>query len=221
MSRHMLKLENIRKSYQDGAERNLILDDISFHVEAGEFAAIVGPSGSGKSTLLSISGMMLSPDSGCVYLDGNNMSGLKQSEWTKIRMEHIGFIFQNHQLLPYLKGREQLTAFQNKEKQGRISAAELLEELGLNDCANRYPAQMSGGEKQRTAIARAFINDPDIILADEPTASLDRERGRQVVEMIRRETKKYQKAAVMVTHDERVLDLVDVVYHLDDSKLSR
>lgn len=94
MSPHLLKLEHIRKSYQDGTERNLILNDISFHVEAGEFAAIVGPSGSGKSTLLSISGMMLSPDSGCVYLDGNNMSGLKQREWTKIRMEHIGFIFQ-------------------------------------------------------------------------------------------------------------------------------
>ena len=88
MSRQMLKLEHIRKSYQDGAERNLILDDISFYVEAGEFAAIVGPSGSGKSTLLSISGMMLSPDSRCIYLDGNNLSGLKQSEWTKIRMEH-------------------------------------------------------------------------------------------------------------------------------------
>lgn len=221
MSCHLLNLEHIKKSYQDGAERNLILNDVSFHVDAGEFAAIVGPSGSGKSTLLSIAGMMLSPDSGCVYLSGKDMSGLKQSEWTKIRMEHIGFIFQNHQLLPYLKGREQLTVFQSKDKQGRISAAELLKELGLSDSANRYPAQMSGGEKQRTAIARAFINDPDIILADEPTASLDGKCGRQVVEMIRRETKKYKKAAIMVTHDERVLDLVDTVYQLDGSKLAR
>ena len=102
-----------------------------------------------------------------------------------------------------------------------INAEEMLEDLGLSDCAGKYPAKMSGGEKQRVAIARAFMNNPDVILADEPTASLDGIRGRQVVELIKKEVKKHNKAAIMVTHDERVLDLVDVVYRLDNSELKK
>lgn len=219
MSECVLKLNGITKAYRDGAEEHVVLDDVSFCVQKGEFVAIVGPSGSGKSTLLTIAGMLLSPDSGSIEIMGGNLSDTPKKEWTKIRRDHIGFIFQSHQLLPYLKAREQLTAFQAKENRGKVNVDEMLEELDIAECKNQFPSEMSGGQKQRVAIARAFVNDPDIILADEPTASLDGERGRQVVEMIRMEVKKHGKAAVMVTHDERVLDLVDCVYRLEKGKL--
>ena len=220
MSGYLLQMEHITKSYQDGTDKNIVLDDISLNVKGGEFIAIVGPSGSGKSTFLTVAGMLLSPDAGSVLIAGKNVSAAKKREWTKIRQEHIGFIFQSHQLLPYLKAKEQLAAFQAKENRGRVNIDEMLAELDIAKCGNQYPSEMSGGEKQRVAIARAFVNDPDIILADEPTASLDGSRGRQVVEMIRMEVKKRNKAAVMVTHDERVLDLVDLVYRLESGMLT-
>ncbi len=219
MSEYRLQLEEIRKTFRDGSETHTVLDGVSLGVQKGEFAAIVGPSGSGKSTLLTIAGMLLSPDSGTVSIAGENVTQATKKEWTKIRREHLGFIFQNHQLLPYLKAREQLTMFQLKEYRDKVNIDEMLSELDIEACRNQYPSEMSGGQKQRVAIARAFVNDPDLILADEPTASLDGEHGRQVVEMIRMEVKKYGKAAVMVTHDERVLDLVDCVYRLEKGKL--
>lgn len=123
-------------------------------------------------------------------------------------------------MLPYLKAKEQLTVFQMKDNRGRVDIDEMLSELDIAKCKDQYPAKMSGGEKQRVAIERAFANDPDIILADEPTASLDGARGRQVAEMIRLEVKKHNKAAVMVTHDERVLDLADRVYRLENGRLT-
>ena len=221
MSGNALQLNHITKAFQDGTEKHLVLRDIFLQVQEGEFAAVVGPSGSGKSTLLAIAGMMLSPHAGTVCIGGMELSSKKQKEWTKLRREHIGFIFQSHQLLPYLRAEEQLTSFLSKEKSGNLSIPDLMERLGILGCRNQYPAQMSGGEKQRVAIARAFIGNPDLILADEPTASLDGERGRQVVDMIRSEVRKQKKAAVMVTHDERVLDLVDTVYRLENGILSK
>lgn len=220
MSSYVLQMEHITKSYQDGAGKNEVLNDISLKVERGEFIAIVGPSGSGKSTFLTIAGMLLSPDFGTVLIDGKNVSDTKKREWSKIRQEHIGFIFQSHQLLPYLKAKDQLAMFQTKENKDRINIDEMLQELEIEKCKNKYPSKMSGGERQRVAIARAFVNDPDIILADEPTASLDGVRGRKVVEMIRFEVKKHDKAAIMVTHDERVLDLADRVYYLENGRLT-
>lgn len=220
MSGYVLQMEHITKSYQDGAGKNNVLNDISLKVKRGEFIAIVGPSGSGKSTFLTIAGMLLSPDSGTVLIAGKNVSAAKKREWTKIRREHIGFIFQSHQLLPYLKAIEQLVMFQTKDNRNRINIDEMLLELEIEKCKSKYPSKMSGGEKQRVAIARAFVNDPDIILADEPTASLDGVRGRKVVEMIRLEVKKHNKAAIMVTHDERVLDLADRIYYLENGGLT-
>lgn len=147
------------------------------------------------------------------------MSIVKKGKRTSIRREKIGFVFQTHQLLPYLKTREQLSLFQLKEKRETVNIDELLKELDISQCAKKYPSEMSGGEKQRVAIARALINDPDVILADEPTASLDAARGRQAVEMIRAEVKRRGKAAVIVTHDERILDLTDRVLRMADGKL--
>lgn len=221
---YMLQLNNISKKYQDGDQENLVLNNISLKVKPGEFVAIVGPSGSGKSTFLSISGALLSATDGNVIIGDSKLQKKESKKLTKIRREKIGFIFQNHYLLPYLTSIEQLQlVIDLNKKNGKpdMNAKEMLEDLGLSDCANKYPDKMSGGEKQRVAIARAFMNSPDVILADEPTASLDGVRGRQVVEMIKKEVIKHKKAAIMVTHDERVLDLVDVVYRLDNGELKR
>lgn len=221
MDNYVLELDNITKKYEDGERENVVLDNISLRVKQGEFVAIVGPSGSGKSTLLSIAGVLLSPSNGRVVIGGEDVTNMPQKTWTRFRRERIGFIFQNHQLLPYLTAEEQLkhVMAMNKGNEKAPDLNEVLKDLGLDKCRKRFPSQMSGGEKQRVAIARAFINNPEVILADEPTASLDGTRGRQVAEMIKKEVVKHKKGAVMVTHDERILDLVDTVYHLENGKL--
>lgn len=219
MGKNLIELKNIKKAFKDGNTSREILKGINLSVKEGEFVAIVGPSGSGKSTLLTIAGLLLGADEGSILIDETDMTKMKQKTWTKLRKEHIGFIFQNHQLLPYLTASEQLSSFQDKKYKESMNVDELLTSLGLDKVKNNYPGKMSGGEKQRVAIARAFVNNPDVILADEPTASLDKERGRQVVEMIRDEVKKHNKAAIMVTHDERILDFADTVYRLEDGIL--
>lgn len=155
MSANVLQLDNITKAYRDGSGKNVVLDNVSLSVEKGEFAAVMGPSGSGKSTLLTIAGMLLAPDSGKISIAGKNVSDTNKNRWTQIRREHIGFIFQNHQLLPYLKAREQLTVFQAKNDHN-ADIDGLFEDLDIVKCKNQYPSEMSGGEKQRVAIARAF-----------------------------------------------------------------
>ena len=219
MSDKLLELKDICKSYRDGSGKRVILDKVSLTVGRGEFAAIVGPSGSGKSTFLSVAGLLLTPDSGNVLIGGKDVTDASKSERTMIRRRQLGFIFQSHNLVPYLTTADQLSIVQEKSMREKVKIWELLSELEIDDCRDKFPSMMSGGEKQRTAIARAFINDPDVILADEPTASLDAERGRLAVEMIRNEVKKRNKAAVMVTHDTRVLDLVDVVYRIEGGRL--
>lgn len=223
-NQNALELITISKSYQDGETESKILNNISLSVKPGEFIAIIGPSGSGKSTFLSISGALLTPTDGGVVIGGEKLEMKHRKKMVKIRREKIGFIFQSHHLLPFLTAKEQLSFVQDLNKnngKAKLNPDDMLEDLGLANCANKYPAKMSGGEKQRVAIARAFMNDPDVILADEPTASLDGVRGRQVVELIKKEVKKHNKAAIMVTHDERVLDLVDVVYRLENGELKK
>ena len=217
MNKNILTMKGILKTYQDGAEKRRVLDHVDLSVDEGEFVAIVGPSGCGKSTLLNIAGMMLSPDEGEITLCGKEMKDLTSKRRTEIRRNEIGFIFQNHQLIPYLKGGEQLSVLMNTEEQEMRT---LFRELNIENLIDQYPARMSGGERQRVAIARAFASGGSLILADEPTASLDSERGRHVVEMIRMEVHSRKKGAVMVTHDERVLDLVDKIYTMEDGKLN-
>jgi len=225
MTRYALQLNNVSKVYQDGENENTVLDNVSLKVKPGEFVAIVGPSGSGKSTMLSIAGALLSSTKGEVII-GDTPLDNKKKNWNLVRREKIGFIFQSHQLIPYLNVGDQLnliakTSKKKNKNDYEVYADELLKDLGLLDSKSKYPNRLSGGEKQRVAIARAFMNQPDIILADEPTASLDGPRGRQVVEMIRKEVKKQNRAAVMVTHDERILDLVDVIYKIENGKIQR
>ncbi|MBC1478546.1 ABC transporter ATP-binding protein [Listeria welshimeri] len=218
-----LMMKNISKNYQDGEQVIEVLKNVSLEVAQGEFVAIVGPSGAGKSTFLSIAGALLSPTEGEIAIGEKTLNNLTSKELTKVRLEKVGFIFQGANLIPYLNVRDQLLVIAElsgeKGKGAKDKADELLKELGLTAHQNNYPESLSGGEKQRVAIARALMNNPDIILADEPTASLDANRGHKVVQMIADEVKRKNKAAIMVTHDERVLDLVDRVIRIEDGFL--
>ena len=217
MEKYAIEIKNVTKSYMDGNNQRIILDGVNLQVKPGEFVAIVGPSGSGKITLLSIGGALLSPEDGMVKINGREVS---KDSWTDVRRNNIGFIFQNHQLIPYLTVEDQLKMVGKlSNKSHKHLGDELLKEIGLAESKKKFPHQLSGGEKQRVAIARAFMNNPEVIFADEPTASLDKQRGCQVVQLIADEVKKRNKAAVMVTHDERVLDLVDSIYYLEEGKL--
>lgn len=218
-----LMMKNISKNYQDGEQVIEVLKNVSLEIAQGEFVAIVGPSGAGKSTFLSIAGALLSPTEGEIAIGEKTLNNLTSKELTKVRLEKVGFIFQGANLIPYLNVRDQLLVIAElsgeKGKGAKDKADELLKELGLTARQNNYPESLSGGEKQRVAIARALMNNPDIILADEPTASLDANRGHKVVQMIADEVKRKNKAAIMVTHDERVLDLVDRVIRIEDGFL--
>ncbi|KFN01764.1 ABC transporter ATP-binding protein [Bacillus clarus] len=219
----LLKLDKVSKVYGEGNTEVTALHPMSLDVKAGEFIGIVGPSGSGKSTLLSIAGALLSPSKGDIYIREQNITKLSEKEMTDIRLKKIGFIFQFANLVPYLNVKEQLIYIAKLKKESKQEsekrADHLLAAFGLSERKNHYPNQLSGGEKQRVAIARAFMNNPDLILADEPTASLDSKRAREVVEMMKREVKESQKAAIMITHDERMLDVCDRILTLRDGQL--
>ncbi|WP_141992714.1 ABC transporter ATP-binding protein [Bacillus sp. B4EP4a] len=218
-----LLFENVSKIYGEGDNKVTALDNISLSVRAGEFVAIVGPSGSGKSTFLSIAGALLSPSKGRLLLNDEDITTLSPKELTRVRLEKIGFVFQSSNLVPYLTVRDQLLLLSElvgkRDKKTVKKADELLSHLGLGHRAGHLPEALSGGERQRVAIARSLMNDPEIILADEPTASLDSKRGRDVVEMLAHEVKSRNKAAIMVTHDERMLDLCDRVVNITDGKV--
>ncbi|AJH17561.1 ABC transporter ATP-binding protein [Bacillus mycoides] len=219
----LLKLDKVNKVYGEGNTEVTALHPMSLDVKAGEFIGIVGPSGSGKSTLLSIAGALLSPSKGDIYIREQNITKLSEKEMTDIRLKKIGFIFQFANLVPYLNVKEQLLYIAKLKKENKQEsekrADHLLAAFGLSERKAHYPNQLSGGEKQRVAITRAFMNNPDLILADEPTASLDSKRAREVVEMMKREVKESQKAAIMITHDERMLDVCDRILTLRDGQL--
>ena len=220
----IIALENIRKSYADGSQMHHVLNQLNLSVESNEFVAILGPSGSGKSTLLAITGLLLSADEGRISIAGQDLTGLNQGQWTQKRLELLGFIFQDHQLLSYMKIGDQLELVaklkgekDKKKRQEEVKA--LLADLGIEACYHQYPNQMSGGQKQRAAIARAFIGNPQVILADEPTASLDPDRGQEIAQLIRKEVKSKNKSAIMVTHDRSILTYVDTIYELKHGQL--
>jgi putative ABC transport system ATP-binding protein len=219
-----LVLKNVTKSFKEGNATVNALKNVSLTVAPGEFIAIIGPSGSGKSTLLSIGGALLQPTSGEILVNGTDIGQMKEKDLSSFRLTDIGFILQTSNLIPYLNVLDQLLLVCKmkgkviaKEKQFAI---ELLNDLGLGDKLSKFPNELSGGERQRVAIARAFVNNSNIILADEPTASLDSNRAFEVVKQIRKEVKDRNKAAVMVTHDERMLEFCDKVYRMEDGILT-
>lgn len=215
----MIELRNISKYY--GSLQ--VLDNISFSVGRGEIVAIVGPSGAGKTTLLQIAGSLDSPDSGTVTYDGVEITGLKDRKLAEFRNTNIGFIFQFHELLP------EFTAIENvampaliagrKRKEAFAAARELLELLGLGERLNHRPAEMSGGEKQRTAIARALINNPRIIFADEPTGSLDSRNREEVQQIISELCKKRGHTFLIVTHDPSLASIAHRTINMADGRI--
>lgn len=219
---HKLILDKVSKTYVDGEKRVNVIEDMTLKVNEGEFVAVVGPSGSGKSTFLSLAGALLAPTSGRIFVGGQDLSQLSESRLNRIRLEKIGFVFQSSNLIPYLTVIDQLilvSELSGKEKtDAKRKAKKIIKRLGLSDRIHHYPEQLSGGERQRVAIARAWMNNPELILADEPTASLDSERGREVVQMLADEVKLSGKAAVMVTHDHRMLDLCDRILYMEDGR---
>lgn len=219
-----LLLKNVSKVYKEGNDEVKAMDNVSLSIEQGEFVAIIGPSGSGKSTLLSIAGALLHASAGEVIINGTDIASLSEKQLANVRLKEIGFILQTSNLIPYLTILDQLLVV--KRMSGSVSVAdkafakELLMELGLGAKLNNYPNELSGGERQRAAIARAFMNNSSIILADEPTASLDSNRAHEVVQLISKEVKARNKAAIMVTHDERMLGYCDRIYRMEDGLLT-
>ncbi len=223
----LLELKNISKTYEipSGEGQAIVLRDISLQVNQGESIAVVGPSGSGKSTLLNIIGALDRPTSGIVTLTGKNLADLEDSELSKIRNQDIGFVFQLHHLLPQCTVLENVLiptiplGLNREDENVRIRAKELLEKVGLEKHFYHFSAQLSGGERQRVAVVRALINTPKLILADEPTGSLDRESSENLGQLLLQLNKEEGMALIVVTHSLELARLMDKVYKLRDGKL--
>lgn len=218
-----LRLDAVRKVYPTGDEEVIALDHATLTIGPEEIVALVGPSGSGKTTLCSIAGGILSPTEGSVVVAGNDISAYSPKRLTDFRRNHVGFVFQTVNLVPFLTARENLLVVdeigRHRGAPARQRADELLEELGLSDRSRHLPATLSGGQRQRVAIGRALMNDPDLVLFDEPTSALDTRLGEQVMELIRNEMKSRGIAAIVVTHDERMTHYTDRTVHITDGVL--
>ena len=218
-----LEVRQVVKTFQSDSGSVNAVDGVSFSVKHGEFVALVGPSGSGKTTMLSILAALLSPTQGQILIDGQDLAGMSEAERVRLRREKIGFTFQANNLIPYLTAQENvefmLRLNRKQDKLSRLRAQELLSRLGLSDRLANLPSQMSGGQQQRVAIARALIHNPTLVLADEPTASLDTERAFQVVKTFAALIHENQRAGIMVTHDLRMCQYVDRVLMMRDGRL--
>lgn len=217
----MLKIKNITKKFEDGKSNIVAVDNVSLELEEGTFAAIVGPSGSGKSTLLTIMGALQRPSEGSIEIDGIDLYNISDKKRSKIRFNKLGFVLQGSNLIPYLTIEEQfvLKLKKNKTKSKKLYE-ELLKKLEISHLKNKYPDEISGGERQRVAIALSLILKPEIVLADEPTASLDTNKSYDVVQMLKDITKTTDTTVVMVTHDKRMLSKCDRVFEIIDGKLT-
>ncbi len=209
-----IEFKEVEKSFQDGDQVVKALKETTMSIDKGEFVAIIGPSGSGKSTFLTLAGGLQTPSSGSVFINDQEFSNQKESERVKLRFKEIGFILQASNLVPFLTVKKQLLLVDKiKHEHRQKEANELFEQLGVDKLINKYPEELSGGER------RALYNDPSIILADEPTASLDSEKAREVVDILAKESKDKNKATIMVTHDTRLIDKCDRIFMMEDGVL--
>ncbi|MDO5746415.1 MAG: ABC transporter ATP-binding protein [Actinomycetaceae bacterium] len=213
---------HVTKVFQDGSEKINAVNATTFDIFPGEFVAIVGPSGSGKSTLLTLMGGLQKPTDGKITLDGQSLDSMKSKALVKLRLDKIGFILQTSHLIPYLCIEDQLKVVDRVRKTSfdATRSQQLLEQLNIWKLRSSFPSDISGGERQRAAIARALYPDPALILADEPTASLDSQRAFDVVKILADAAHDRNKAVVMVTHDERMLHYCDRVFRMSDGDLS-
>ncbi|PMR57895.1 ABC transporter ATP-binding protein [Verrucosispora sp. ts21] len=216
----MLSLSDVTLIHGDGEDTVTALDKVNMEVEAGELVAVVGPSGAGKSSLLAVCGALISPTSGTIRLNDLDLSAQSPRQLTAIRRERIGFVFQSGNLIPSLTSLDQvrLPLTFGKVANPR-DPRELLAEVGMSHKADRRPHQLSGGERQRVGIARALVTRPQVLLVDEPTAALDRQRSQDVVALLAREAHEHGVATVMVTHDHEVLHHCDRVLEMIDGRL--
>lgn len=218
-----LQVKDIKKSFGNGQSETPVLKGINFNVNEGKFVILNGASGSGKTTLLTILGGLLSQSSGDI-LYNNQPLFTRDRKASELRLNEIGFIFQSSHLVPYLKVKAQLTTIGKEAgmtmQEANQRAETLLKQIGLNHRLTAFPHMLSGGEKQRVAIVRALMNHPKIILADEPTASLDAERATEVIEMIKNQIKSKKMIGIMITHDKRLFEYADKVIELDDGVIT-
>jgi len=217
-----IQAESLKKVYGSGNTEIIAMQHASMNVAYGEIVALLGPSGAGKSTFLTAIGLINSPTTGRIKISGNLVLDGPQPmvDLKKFRRKHLGFVFQKSNLIPFLTAREnvQIALEINgySPKKSRKRALELLNELGMKNRADNYPSMLSGGQQQRVAISRALANQPDVILADEPTAALDSHLGRKVMELFRDLAHKHGTAVIVVTHDQRALDVFDSTYEMED-----
>lgn len=219
-----ISVRELTKTYAEGSAGVTALRGVDLDVHPGEVLMLVGPSGSGKTTLLSIMGCILSPTSGSVRIGEKEVGKLREKELPKVRLEHIGFVFQGFNLFPTLTAGENLELMLDLKGIRRGAAKEraqaLLDQVGLGQKYGSFPSDLSGGQKQRVAIARALAGDPQIVLADEPTAALDSHTGRSVMETMRNLAHERGRAVVVVTHDSRVMDFADRTVHIEDGLIA-
>lgn len=219
----ILEIKNLCKVYGEGETRVDALKDVSFDVEKGEFVAIVGPSGSGKSTLLHILGGVDVPTSGVVKIADTDIGKLDETKLAIFRRRHIGLIYQFYNLIPILTVEENMTLpiLLDGKKPDQKLLASLVEKLGLEKRLKHLPNQLSGGQQQRVSIGRALMNNPALLLADEPTGNLDTENSKEIVALLRKFNKEYNQTVIIITHDERIALSADRVITIEDGRITR
>jgi len=219
-----LRAEHLDKRYGEGETEVWALREVDLILLSGQVVALLGPSGSGKSTLIKVLGLVTRADRGDLWMNGKRVvdNGEPVADVGELRRSHIGFVFQKANLIPFLNARRNVeVACEIGERYApRARATDLLEYLGVEHRGSAYPSTLSGGEQQRVAIARALANGPSLILADEPTAALDKERGHAVMDLLRRVAHEQGTAVVVVTHDHRALDVFDAIYQMEDGRLT-
>lgn len=220
-----LEMNEAHKVYGSDDQQVIALSDVDLTVDDDEMLILVGPSGSGKTTLLTVAGALLRPTSGSVKVGGVEITDLDDKQLSRFRRDQVGFVFQSVNLVPFLTAKENLLVVRqfggaSVNAEAKKRADQLLDELGLGGRGDNLPSQLSGGQKQRVAIGRALMNDPSLVLVDEPTSALDSELGQQVMDLLRREIKGRGVAAIIVTHDERVLEYGDRQVKMVDGVLT-
>ena len=219
----LLKIEHLSKVYGKGENKVVALNDVSLTIEKGEFTAIIGASGSGKSTLLHMIGAVDVPTSGKVYLDGQDVYAQNNEKLAIFRRRQVGLIYQFHNLIPTLNVVENITlpVLMDKRKVNQEWLSELLELLGLNQRKNHLPNQLSGGQQQRVSVGRALMNAPAVLLADEPTGSLDSKNGHEIIKLLKMSNRKYGQTLIVVTHDEDIALQADRIIGISDGRVTR
>lgn len=220
----VIELQNVQKIYGKGAAQVQALKDINFKANEGEVVLIMGPSGAGKSTFLTIAGSLQKPTTGKVFISGKDIANISTKQSNSLRLNQIGFVLQAYNLVPFLTIQEQFELVDHVKKQGNITKEtlqELLDKLGITSLVSKYPGELSGGQQQRAAIARALYANPQILLADEPTASLDSAKVDEVGQLFKDLAKSYHKAVILVTHDPRLEKYADHIYEMMDGEMTK